>query len=72
VVNDAAEAFRISTENGGVPVAAPVTRSDPASGTSLTWAEIKLYGDCVLRFVSGDFQVRSGIPTAVHQQAGRS
>jgi 4-hydroxyphenylpyruvate dioxygenase len=56
VVNDAAEAFRISTENGGVPVAAPVTRSDPASGTSLTWAEIKLYGDCVLRFVSGDFQ----------------
>lgn len=58
VVDDAAEAFAICTRNGGVPVAAPVTRADPATGASLTWAEVKLYGDCVLRFVSGDFEVR--------------
>ncbi|KAL4451461.1 hypothetical protein ABPG75_007123 [Micractinium tetrahymenae] len=56
LVDDAAEAFRISTENGGVGVQPPVTLKDEATGASLTFAEIKLYGDCVLRFVSGDYE----------------
>jgi hypothetical protein len=56
-VDDAAEAFRISTSRGGDPVSPPWTRTDAASGTSCTCAEIRLYGDCVLRFVSGGFQV---------------
>ena len=33
----------------------------PAQGTSLTFSEIKLYGDCVLRFVSGDYEVSCGL-----------
>lgn len=57
LVDDAAEAFRISTENGAIPVRLPATLRDDVTGTSLVFAEIKLYGDCVLRFVSGDFEV---------------
>ncbi|KAI3436403.1 hypothetical protein D9Q98_005820 [Chlorella vulgaris] len=56
LVDDAAEAFRISTSRGGDPVSPPWTRTDATSGTSCTCAEIRLYGDCVLRFVSGGFQ----------------
>ncbi|PSC69061.1 4-hydroxyphenylpyruvate dioxygenase [Micractinium conductrix] len=56
LVDDAAEAYRISTSRGGVGVRPPVTCADAATGTSLTFSEIKLYGDCVLRFVSGDYE----------------
>ncbi|KAL4441075.1 hypothetical protein ABPG77_010506 [Micractinium sp. CCAP 211/92] len=56
LVDDAAEAFRISTENGAIPVRPPATLRDDVTGTSLVFAEIKLYGNCVLRFVSGDFE----------------
>ena len=56
-MDDAAEAYRIATAHGGVGVAPPTTRTDAASGTSLTWSEVQLYGDCVLRFVSGDYEV---------------
>ncbi|EFN58665.1 hypothetical protein CHLNCDRAFT_20078 [Chlorella variabilis] len=56
LVDDAAEAYRIATAHGGVGVAPPTTRTDAASGTSLTWSEVQLYGDCVLRFVSGDYE----------------
>jgi hypothetical protein len=57
LVDDAAEAYRIATENGGVGVRPPVTLTDAGSGQRQMLAEIKLYGDCVLRFVSGDFEV---------------
>ena len=57
-MDDAAEAIRISTENGAAPVRPPVTLRDDATGAALVFSEIKLYGDCVLRFVSGDYEVR--------------
>ena len=36
----------------------PTTLADAASGTEQTVAEVALYGDVVMRFVSGSFQVR--------------
>ena len=56
-MDDAAEAYRISTENGGVGVRPPVTLADAGSGQRQVLAEVKLYGDCVLRFVSGAYEV---------------
>lgn len=53
---DAAQAYEISTANGAVGVQAPVTLRDDETGTSLTYSEIKLYGDVVIRWMSGDFQ----------------
>lgn len=57
-MGDAAEAYTISTAHGAEAVLAPVTLRDEASGQELVVSEIKAYGDCVLRFVSGSFQVR--------------
>lgn len=48
-VSDAAAAFHISVANGAVPSFPP---ADLGHGFSL--AEVELYGDVVLRFVSGD------------------
>jgi len=49
-VKDAEEAFRISTENGGIGVTPPFTMEDKEGGKAII-AEIKMYGDVVLRFV---------------------
>ena len=71
LVDDAAEAFRIATENGATPARSPVVLTAPlptpaeaaidgqpaaAASSSLCISEIKLYGDCVLRFVSGGYE----------------
>lgn len=55
-VANANEAFRISTANGAVAVLPPTTLAgdDDASLPPCTIAEIKAYGDVVLRFVSGE------------------
>ena len=36
----------------------PLTLHDEATGTSQCVAEVKLYGDVVLRFVSGSYKVQ--------------
>jgi hypothetical protein len=59
-VGDAAEAYQVATANGGEGVLEPQTMHDPASGQEAVVSEIRLFGDCVLRFVSGGFQVRQG------------
>lgn len=56
-VDDAQEAFEVSTANGAEGVLRPTQLRDEASGTSALVSEIRAYGDCVLRFISGDFQV---------------
>ncbi|KAI7838946.1 hypothetical protein COHA_007305 [Chlorella ohadii] len=56
LVDDAAEAYHMSTANGGIGVRTPVTLTDEATGQTCTYAEVKLYGDCVLRFVSGSYE----------------
>jgi len=51
-VKDAAEAYRLSTENGGIGVTPPITLED--SNGKVHIAEIVMYGDVVLRFVQFD------------------
>lgn len=58
MVEDAAAAYQASVAAGGVGVLPPTTLQDKASGTTQVIAEVKLYGDVVLRYVSGSFQVR--------------
>lgn len=53
VVGDAAEAFRVSTAGGAVAVTPPCEQRD-GHGT-LVVSEVRLYGDVVLRFMSGDY-----------------
>ena len=54
---DAREAYAQSTANGAVGTQEPTVLRDEATGTEQCVAEIKLYGDCLLRFVSGTYQV---------------
>jgi 4-hydroxyphenylpyruvate dioxygenase-like putative hemolysin len=56
-VDDARQAFEVSTANGAEGVLPPTELRDDASNTSAVVSEIRAYGDCVLRFISGTFQV---------------
>lgn len=55
LVEDAADAYHTSVKNGGIPVLEPTTLTDAATGASQVISEVKLYGDVVLRYVSGPF-----------------
>ncbi len=64
-MDDAAEAFRISVANGGVAVQEPTVLGKGSA--SQTIAEVKLYGDVVLRYVSGNIEVSDvALPGCVH------
>lgn len=54
LVDDAKHAYETSIANGGVGVLPPTVLPDEASGTSQVIAEVKLYGDVVLRCVAGN------------------
>lgn len=58
LVEDAAEAHRKATAGGAISKVEPVTLKDEATGTEQVVSEVHLYGDVVLRFVSGSYQVR--------------
>jgi hypothetical protein len=60
LVEDAADAYAQATANGGVGVLAPTRLEDceGGAGGSAVISEVKLYGDVVLRFVSGDYKVK--------------
>ena len=45
-------------KHGAIAVQEPLTLRDQATATEQTVAEVLLYGDCVLRFVSGNCEVR--------------
>jgi len=62
LVDDAADAYAQCTTNGGVGVLPPTRLADckGGAGGGATISEVKLYGDVVLRFVSGDYEVRLG------------
>lgn len=53
VVSDAREAFARAVEGGAAPAAEPTEATDVAGKTQVS-AEVVLYGDVRLRFVSGD------------------
>ncbi|GLI70471.1 hypothetical protein VaNZ11_015381 [Volvox africanus] len=55
VVEDARVAYEVSVANGGKGVLSPVELTDAATGTTQVIAEVLLYGDVVLRYVSGSF-----------------
>ncbi|GLC38696.1 hypothetical protein PLESTB_000591400 [Pleodorina starrii] len=55
LVDDARAAYEISVANGGKGVLPPLELTDAATGTTQTIAEVTLYGDVVLRYVSGSF-----------------
>lgn len=54
-VGDAAAAFTAATANGAVPVLAPQTLTDAKTGEVCVLAEVKLFDDTVMRFISGNF-----------------
>ncbi|KAF1791098.1 Glyoxalase/Bleomycin resistance protein/Dihydroxybiphenyl dioxygenase [Phytophthora cactorum] len=56
LVGDAKAAYEISVQNGGVGVQEPHTLTDKKSGKTTIVSEVKLYGDVVIRWVSGDFE----------------
>lgn len=56
LVGDAKQAYQVSVENGAVGVMEPVVLEHPNNGTKQTISEVQLYGDVVLRYVSGDYQ----------------
>lgn len=56
LVDDARHAYEVSVANGAKPVLAPLTMTDNASGKTQIISEVLLYGDVVLRYVSGDFE----------------
>ncbi len=45
--------------NGGIGVLPPTTLRDDATGTEQVVSEVVAYGDVVLRYVSGSFQVQT-------------
>ena len=62
---DARQAYEASVANGAIGVQPPTTLRDEADGTEQLVAEVSLYGDCVLRFVSGKYQVSLAQQAAV-------
>lgn len=67
LVEDAAEAHRQATAHGARSVLEPKVLEDEASSTEQVIAEVELYGDVVLRFVSGSFPVsHSPLPGHPH------
>jgi 4-hydroxyphenylpyruvate dioxygenase len=55
LVADAKEAFEVACKNGARPAQEPTVLKD-ANGAEQVVSEIELYGDVVLRFVSGAYQ----------------
>ena len=56
-MEDAAEAHKQATSHGARSALEPTTLKDEATSTEQVVSEVELYGDVVLRFVSGSFQV---------------
>jgi len=67
-VADAREAYAQSTANGAVGVQKPTLLRDEATDTEQWVAEVKLYGDCLLRFVSGTYQVGTQVLDHTHKK----
>ena len=55
LVADAADAYNKSVANGAKGVLAPTIIKDKATGGSTCISEIEMFGDTVIRWISGDF-----------------
>jgi hypothetical protein len=56
LVEDARQAYEASVQHGGKGVRAPTQLEDAAGGSAVI-SEVELYGDVVLRYISGDWKV---------------
>ena len=54
-VGDAELAFTKSVANGAIPVSPPVKLVDATSGQTQVISEIKMFGDVIILWISGDF-----------------
>lgn len=57
LVDDARQAYEVSVANGAKGGRPPTTLQDSAGGCAVV-SEVSLYGDVVLRYISGDWEVR--------------
>ncbi len=55
-VEDAKQAFEVAVQNGGKPVHPPSVLKS-SDGQESVMAEVHMYGDVVMRFMSGTFKV---------------
>lgn len=56
-MDDATDAYEVSVANGAKAVRKPTRLEDGAGGSAVV-SEVIVYGDVVLRFISGRWQVR--------------
>jgi hypothetical protein len=56
LVEDAKQAFEVAVQNGGKPVHPPSVLKG-SDGQESVMAEVHMYGDVVMRFMSGTFKV---------------
>ena len=66
-MKDAEQAHAAALSHGARSILSPVTLTDPTTGQQQTVAEVVLYGDVVLRLVSGPYEVCQ----EAHQQLTR-
>jgi hypothetical protein len=71
LVDDARDAYDQCVANGAKGVRTPVTLTHD-NGESAVVSEVELYGDVVLRFISGDYQVRYHVLCARRPCSGRA
>lgn len=66
-VEDAKQAFEVAVQNGGKPVHPPSVLKS-ADGQESVMAEVHMYGDVVMRFMSGTFKVLLSVycATSIH------
>ena len=63
-VEDAKQAFEVAVQHGGRPVHQPTVLQGP-DGQTAAISEVEMYGDVVMRFMSGSFQVNFGLHQSV-------
>ena len=56
-VEDAKKAFEVAIQNGGRPVHEPTVLQSPDGQEESVISEVEMYGDVVMRFISGTFKV---------------
>ena len=57
LVGNTDAAYQMAVQNGAVSAQEPTTLTDPTTGAQQRVAEVQLYGDVVLRLVSGSYEV---------------
>lgn len=62
LVADATEAYEVSVANGAQGVRPPTRLEDGKGGVAVV-SEVEVYGDVVLRYISGKWEVSNTLPS---------